>query len=231
MSSRSNPKVFAHRGASRQETENTIAAFEAARNMGADGVELDVRPSADGLLVVHHDPTLADGGQISRMFSNDLPAWVPSLEPVLEACGDLIVNIEIKSEPDDPDYDSSGTFLEKLVGLVSTRQMGDLALISSFNWEMLAGVRALDPTIRTAVLSKGRDGDIAHAVAGGHVAVHPWCRDVTERYIADAHGSGLLVNVWTVDDPDEMRTLARFGVDGIVTNVPDIALATLAHEA
>ena len=229
MSSGPTPKVFAHRGASRLHPENTIVAFEAARNMGADGVELDVRPSADGCLVVHHDPTLADGGRISTLTRHDLPASVPLLGPVLEACGDLIVNIEIKTDPDDPDYDSSGTFEDQLVELMTTRKMGERALVSSFDRKMLGSVRSLDPAIRTAVLSRRDDDAIGHAVRGGHVAVHPWSQIVTEHYIVDAHDSGLLINVWTVDDPDEMVELAALGVDGLVTNVPDVALKTLGR--
>jgi len=207
-------------------TENTIAAFEAARNMGADGVELDVRPSADGCLVVHHDPTLADGGRISTLVRRDLPSFVPLLEPVLEACGDLIVNIEIKTDPDDKDYDSSGTLVERLVKLISDRQMGERALVSSFDRNMLVAVRKLDQGIPTAVLSRRDDDAVGHAARGGHVAVHPWSQMVTERYIKEAHDSGLLVNVWTVDDPGEMLALAKLGVDGIVTNVPDVAIET-----
>jgi len=229
VSPQSTPKVFAHRGASRMHTENTIAAFEAARNMSADGVELDVRPSADGYLVVHHDPTLADGGRISTLARRDLPAFVPLLEPVLEACGNLIVNIEIKTEPDDPDYDSSGTFAADIVKLISDRQMGERALVSSFDRNMLDAVKSLGQDVRTAVLTRRDDDAVGHAARGGHVAVHPWSRLVTERYVAGAHDLGLLVNVWTVDEPDAMLELASFGVDGIVTNVPDIALETLGR--
>ena len=97
--------VIAHRGASKAFPENTIDAFAAAAEMGADWVELDVRHTACGNIVVHHDPVTADGSLIREQKLADLPGHISTLEDVIDACGDMGVNIEIKNEPDEDDYD------------------------------------------------------------------------------------------------------------------------------
>jgi glycerophosphoryl diester phosphodiesterase len=107
-------------------------------------------------------------------------------------------------------------------------------LVSSFNLADVDRVRSLDPSIPTALLAAfGPDADVAgrfvdRARRRGHGAVHPHHGAVTAHLVDLAHAGGLEVNTWTVDDPDRIRALAALGVDGIVTNVPDIALAALA---
>ncbi|MGH9019953.1 MAG: glycerophosphodiester phosphodiesterase, partial [Acidimicrobiales bacterium] len=88
--------VLAHRGLHRAERENTLAAFAAARAAGADGVELDVHASADGVAVVHHDSSLA-GRALGSTPASELPDYVPTLGAALEACAGLWVNVEVKS--------------------------------------------------------------------------------------------------------------------------------------
>ena len=87
--------VLGHRGAPGLAQENTIAAFVAAARLGADGVELDVRRTADGALVVHHDAAIADVGTIAQLTVHDLPEHVPLLDAALDACFGMLVNIEI----------------------------------------------------------------------------------------------------------------------------------------
>ena len=96
---------------------------------------------------------------------------------------------------------------------------------------MTTQVRRLDPGVDTALLTYDDDPErsLSACVDAGHVAVHPWDRKVDERFVAAAHAVGLKVNVWTVDEPERIAELARWGVDGIVTNVPDVALATLGR--
>ena len=79
-------EVFAHRGSAQLARENTVAAFRAARALGADGIELDVRLTADGALVVHHDAELPGRGPIAELASSELPDWLPSLVEALDAC-------------------------------------------------------------------------------------------------------------------------------------------------
>src|SRR3954452_24949160 len=111
-------RIFAHRGASARYTENTVSAFQGARDLGADWVELDVRRTADGALAVSHDATLGDGQVVVETLAADLPPAVPSLADALDACAGMGVNVEIKNWPADVDYDAdaaiAATVLEEL---------------------------------------------------------------------------------------------------------------------
>src|SRR5271154_1145471 len=97
--------VFAHRGCTEGFTENTVDAFAEARRLGADGVELDVRLTADGALAVHHDAEIPGHGVIAQLGAADLPAHVPLLGDVLAVCDGMVVNVEIKNAPQDPGWD------------------------------------------------------------------------------------------------------------------------------
>ena len=230
---RRRPAVYAHRGASVAQPENTVAAFATAVAMGADGVELDVRRTADGALAVHHDAHLADGRLLVEVASADLPSEVPSLAEALAACGDLVVNVEVKNWPRDPDHDPSLRVAEAVAAVVAP--MGQKVLVSSFNLADVDRVRALDTSIPTALLAAfGPDADTAgrfvdRARRRGHGAVHPHHGAVTPHLVGLAHAAGLRVNTWTVDDPERIVALAALGVDGIVTNVPDVALDALGR--
>ncbi|MFP5321382.1 MAG: glycerophosphodiester phosphodiesterase [Acidimicrobiia bacterium] len=214
--------MYAHRGASADAPENTVRAFALAREQGADGVELDVRRSADGDLVVHHDAALADGRVIVRTPTAELPGSVPSLAEALDACEGLVVNVEIKNSPFDPDHDLERTLADDVVALLRDRGGRDEVLVSSFDLATVDRVRAL-ADVPTAFLTYidpvGADA-VVLAADRGHVAIHPHEGTVDAAFVALAHGAGLAVNVWTVDDPDRIRALADAGVDGIVTNVP-----------
>ena len=93
--------VYAHRGCTEGFTENTLDAFAEARRLGADGVELDVRLTADGALAVHHDAEIPGLGAIAALGVADLPAHVPLLPDVLAVCDGMVVNVEIKNAPQD----------------------------------------------------------------------------------------------------------------------------------
>src|SRR5271154_106734 len=101
--------VFAHRGCTEGFTENTIEAFAEAKRLGADGVELDVRLTADGALAVHHNHSIAGLGVLSDLRGPDLPADVPLLGEVLAACDGMMVNVEIKNDPREPGHDPDET--------------------------------------------------------------------------------------------------------------------------
>src|SRR5580693_8567760 len=92
--------VFAHRGRTDGFAENTLEAFAEAKRLGADGVELDVRLTADGALAVHHDPTIDGLGPVADLTVPELPAHVPLLVDALTVCDGMVVNVEIKNEPD-----------------------------------------------------------------------------------------------------------------------------------
>ncbi len=226
---RARPLIFAHRGASAAAPENTIEAFTLARELGADGVELDARRTADGHVVVHHDAHLPDGRLIVELPAAALPPSVAHLGEALDACTGMVVNVEIKNWPADADFDPTEAVAEAVVGLVARAGWVDDVLVSSFHGPTVERVAALDTRLATALLVARADlaAAVEVAAAAGHTAVHPWDPLVTAEEVAAAHDRGLAVNVWTVDDPERIRELAGWGVDGVVTNVPDVARRAL----
>lgn len=224
--------VIGHRGASYDFPENTLAAFDGARLAGADWVELDVRRTVDGVLVVHHDPVLADGRVIADALAAELPTSVASLSQALAAMAPMGVNVEIKNSPSEPGYDPTGSLAVETVQAIIDAGPALEVLVSSFDIDTLDAVRSVDPLIATGylVLSTEEPADaVALALAGGHGAVNPWDPMVTEASIARCHDAGLQVNVWTVDDPDRIRQLAGWGADSVITNRPAVALAALGR--
>lgn len=217
--------IIAHRGASAAELENTLPAFRRAVAMGADGIELDVRRTADDRLVVHHDPRLADGRAVRHTRRDALPDHVPDLTAALDACAGAFVNIEIKNDPTEPDFDPSEWVAHRTCALLERGGPGPRWLISSFRFETVARCRVLDPHLRTAWLVATADAaTIERTASAGHAAIHPWEATLTAAQIRDAHAAGLAVNTWTCDDPARLAELLAWGVDGICTNVPDLAL-------
>ncbi len=226
--------VIAHRGASRAEHENTLSAFRRAGELGATWIELDVRRSVDDALVVHHDPHFADGRLIAVTPAAERPAHVPLLAEALEACEPLRVNIEIKNSEDEPGYDPDHAVVGALVTLLAPTRWSERVLVSCFDRSTLDTVRRADDHLFTALLTAGlpiepaeRDAWLAGIAADGHVALHPQWALVDEELVAACHRLGLAVNVWTVDHPVAIARLAGWGVDGICTNVPDVAVAAL----
>lgn len=227
------PLILGHRGASHAEPENTIAAFAAARGMGADGVELDARRTRDDVLVVHHDADVAGFGLIRAHDHAALRAArpaVPTLGEALDACAGMLVNVEIKCLPWDPDPDSPNhDVVRAVVELVTGRPE---IIVSSFSLDAIDAARSFAPELITGWLTMGQT--VADAVARAARHNHAWCNPdreaalhATADDIAAAHDAGVRISVWTVDDPDEMRQLASIGVDAIITNEPDRALTAL----
>lgn len=228
------PWIIGHRGASSSFKENTLEAFVGATAQGAHGVELDVRRSADEVLVVHHDAALSDGRLLFETPSDELPEWVPTLAAALDSVSDHFVNIEIKNHPSDPDYDAAHGISVAVAGLVAAFDIVDRVLVSSFDMDSIQRIRQTDPNIPIGWLVWGQADPgqlIGRAEAQQCQAINPHDLLVDASFVRRAHEAGLLVNVWTVDDPDRIRALAEFGVDAIITNVPDVALAALAEES
>lgn len=222
--------VVAHRGASRRHPENTIEAFRGARGLGADWVELDVRRTRDGALAVHHDAALPDGRLVVDVRAVELPPSVPLLDTALDACDGMGVNIEIKNSSGEPDFDAAEHLAGWVSSLVVERREQERVLVSSFSAATIDRVRTLEPSIPTALLTFNLPDPAATVelvAARGHDAIHPFVRTVDGELVERAHAAGLAVNTWTCDDPVYMRELVGFGVDGIVTNVPDIARAVV----
>ena len=198
--------------------------------MGAHGVELDVRRTADNMLVVHHDAHLADGRAICTAMSDALPEHVPMLDEALDACAGMWVNLEIKNDPNEPDFDPTEWVADHTMQLLARRGQAERWLMSSFRMETMDRCRAVAPHIRTAWLTdKGPSSVIDRVRQHGHAALHPHVRYVTSDMIQECHHVGIALNTWTCDDPARMRELILWGVDGICTNVPDIALGVLGE--
>ncbi len=219
-------RVIAHRGASRARRENTLPAFELAHLQGADGVELDVRRTADRRLRVLHDPAPSGGRPLVERLDADVERWIPSLDDALAACRG-IVNVEIKDLPGEPGFDDERTTARLVARALAGRP--DPPVVSSFDPGALRTVAEVAPDLPLALLSITGTGPamIPIAVDLGARAVHPADADVDAEYVRAAHGQGLEVNVWTVDDPDRIRQLARWGVDGVITNDPAQARSAL----
>src|SRR5205085_6717601 len=131
-------------GASAVCPENTVAAFVEARRQGADMVELDARLTADGVVVVHHDPVVEGVGQVSQLDATDLPDWLPTLETALAACDGMGVNVELKHLPHEPDFDPDHRISAAVVDVVRAAAMVDRVLLSSFDLAAVDAARRLD---------------------------------------------------------------------------------------
>jgi glycerophosphoryl diester phosphodiesterase len=229
------PLVLGHRGAARLARENTIEAFEAARRLGADGVELDVRRTADQVAVIHHDPEVEGYGLIAARPFTELRAEqpdLPTLAEALDVLGGLLVNIEVKCLPWEPDADPDGEVMETVAELVAERGLIGSVVVSSFDLGALGSLRAANARIPAAWLTSRQPVErCAPAAAERGIAwVHPDRASVMDdppAAVRVAHEHGLRIDVWTVNEPDDVRALAVAGVDAIITDTPDIALAAL----
>lgn len=228
--SRGRPLAVAHRGASGPERENTVSAFRAARRLGADMVELDVRRTGDGVLVVHHDAEIPGFGPIVGRRADELPDWVPTLAEALEACEGMLVDVEVKHQHGEPDFDAAQPAARAVAEVVAGTGRDDQVLVSSFDLASVDAVRAVDPTIPTGLLTIDTADParvLATALRHGHRTFLPLHWAVTPELVGAAHADGVAVVPWTVDDPDRMRALADMGVDAIVTNRVDVLLDVL----
>ena len=208
------PQVLAHRGASAVEVENTLLAFRRAKAFGAHAVELDVRLCKSGEMIVHHNPVLSDGRQINLLNKDELPSHVCTLAEALDACDGMWVNIEIKNDEAEPDFDPTEKLAGKMVELLRGLGAPSQWLISSFRRETIDAVHALWPELPTAWLTTTVDDAQAESVAAdlrasGHSALHPNVRTLTQHVVNTMHLHGLSVNTWTIDDPVRMVELFR----------------------
>ena len=230
MTTFNKPLVIAHRGASNDFPENSLDAFSGALDQGADWVELDVRRSRDGVLVINHDAFLPDGRLIRDLDADGLPAGIPSLAEAFEISNSMGVNIEIKHLPGEPDFDEVDYVCEAVSGLARAYRSLDEILVSSFDINAIDRIKATDPEIPTGwLVAERQDGTqiLDRVEIHNHRALNPWDELVDETLVIEAHKRGLLVMVWTVDDPYRILELAGWGVDGIITNKPAIAVQTL----
>jgi glycerophosphoryl diester phosphodiesterase len=219
-------RVIAHRGLHAQVRENTVSAFEAALAAGVDGVELDVRSTRDGLLVVHHDPAV-DGEVISETLGADLPTHVASLAEAILACGDLEVNVELKMDAYGPDDERRAPFIDRVLAQVNSLGAASRVTYSSFDagaCAALVGRQAESPVGLLLDWDEDVEAAIAAAVAMRCQALHPYFATVNEWVISAAHGAGLAVNVWTPNARDDLARMIGVGVDAVITDDPVLAI-------
>lgn len=232
------PFLIGHRGFPEAARENTLPSFEAALEAGCDGVELDVRLTLDGVPVVHHDAGL--GGAVAagpdgtagavtieeeswlRLVDAAGAAGYPlhRLRDVLAALsGRCLVNVEVK--PVAPARLASA--VRAVHEELERMRPRESVLVSSFDPEVLAGLRRLDHALLLGYLF---DSDRAlghleeHEVVETLAALHPRHDLVTRKSMKRAAERGLAVHAWTVDDPAEAERLLDLGVTSIITNRP-----------
>jgi glycerophosphoryl diester phosphodiesterase len=213
--------VFAHRGCTEGFTENTIDAFAEARRLGADGVELDVRLTADGGLAVHHDAEIPGLGAVARLGVADLPAHVPLLTDVLAVCDGMVVNVEIKNAPQDPGWDPGEAVAALTAAAIEEAGWTSRVIVSSFQVATLLAVEVADGRLALGALwgfAAEVDAALADAAASGFGAVHPFVASVDRELVEKAHALGLAVNVWTVNAREDLRAMVDLGVDTVITD-------------
>jgi glycerophosphoryl diester phosphodiesterase len=221
------PEIIAHRGASAYAPEHSIAAYDLALAQGADLLELDIRATADGELVVLHDPTLqrtaGDGRRIAALTRAGLAALPAELRPVtLDAVlgrygGATRLLVELK----DPEPWWEG----RVLAAVARHGLADRVVLQSFDARALRRLHAQAPQLACAPLLR-RPPSAARlaSLAAWATAVGVWHPLVDARLVAAAHARGLAVRAWTANAPGAIARLLALGVDGVITDVPDVAL-------
>lgn len=230
------PLVFGHRGASAYAPQNTLPAFQLAVEQGADGVEFDVHLSADGHPVVIHDFTVdhtTDGtGSVDSMTLEQLKALdagvkfdakfagtrVPTLDEVFEVVGKMrVINVEVKGATDNIEH--------VVYTSIQRHNLQGKVIISSFNPLVLHRMRKAAPEIVIGFLYSP-DYDFSQMMVDlPHEARHPMHPMIDKVYMQQAKLRGYRVNTWTVNDPERALQLAELGVDGIISDKPDVILA------
>jgi glycerophosphoryl diester phosphodiesterase len=246
------PRVFAHRGGCALGPENTIAAFDRGLAAGADGLEFDVRQSADGVIVVCHDETLdrttnASGpvsartaAELSRVdagyhFTDETGRHpfrgqgvsVPTLREVLDRYPNIPLIVEMK-----PDTTEMGL---ALVAEVVAAGAEDRVCAAGYGSRSLAAVREALPAlasgasrseVRLALYRSWAGWPPVHTAYGGYQVPEyaGTLRVVSPRFIRHAHRAGLDVQVWTVDEAADMQRLLAWGADALISNRPDLAV-------
>ncbi len=239
------PIIYAHRGASAYAPENTGASFCKALEMQAGGIETDVQLSKDGRVVVCHDEKVdrvSNGsGYIKDMTLQELKtldfgSWfsdefrgesILTLEELLEMLQEWggILNIELKQGP--IQYEGLEA---KVVKILREFNQIENTIISSFNHYSLRTLKELEPRLKIGLLYVG--GLVEpwrYAKYIGAEAIHPAFYSLIPSVINECTENGIIVNAWTANKPEHIQALAIGGVNGIITNVPDVAIQVTAQ--
>jgi glycerophosphoryl diester phosphodiesterase len=235
----SRPLVFAHRGGAALAPENTLAAFANGIALGADGIELDVRASRDGRVVVHHDQTLErttrlHGPLAARTAAELAAVSVPELRDVLNEFRGVRVIVEIKLN--DP------AFGRLVVAELRKADAVERTCAGAFGIPVLRAVRREEPALATSAAREEVRIALYRSWVGWPVSYPPWAgyqvperagatRVVSRRFVDHAHRAGLSVQVWTVDSVPQARRLLDWGVDALITDRPDVMVPLVREYA
>ncbi len=223
------PLVIGHRGAMGHVTENTLASVQKALDMGVDMIEIDVFNIESGETVVFHDDTVDrlsnGGGKIEEYNIVDLRQLIldgnhqiPTLQDILTLIDNKVrLNIELKGANTAQRVNFITDYYIKEKGWTL-----DNFLISSFRWDELKAMRALNPEIPIAILTpedplKG----IPIAKELHAEAINPHFKHLTLEVANEIHNAGLKIYTWTVNEPEDIQNVKEWGVDGIITNFPE----------
>lgn len=226
------PLIYAHRGASAHATDNSLEALTLAVDAGTDGIEVDIRKTSDGVLVLSHDPTHPDIGAIADVTLADIRSGAPEIPTLAEALEviprHVFVNLEIKNTYTEPGFDRKRTIVSETLAQVERDDNLDRILVSSFDPFAVAHARKRYPDIARGLLVTERTKlwiGVRWAAKAQHAAIHlprgHMVEDAT-GVVETASERGLAVAVWTVDDPAEMERLFSAGVAIIITNDPAV---------
>lgn len=230
------PVVVGHRGAAGHHPDNSIEGFRAAADLGADWVELDVRLSSDGVPVLSHDPETEAGDVVADLSARELEAQgIVALDEALAVIEEegLGVDVEIKGLPTEPGYDDGLAVADETVDALTAAYLTVPFVVSSFNPAILEAVRDLTSggvdTVR--IFPAGGDATVLapEVAAAGDEGVAVEHEGLTEADVAAYLDAGLVVWVWTLDAPDVAARLVDAGVEGIITDVPDVLSASFAE--
>lgn len=245
------PLVFAHRGGSALRPENTLLAFDHGLSLGADGLEFDVHFSRDGVVVVHHDATLDRTtnlrGSVAALTADELAradagfhmpefrgrtGGVPSLREVLRRYRDARLIIEMKlNEPE---------LALRTIDEIRAADAVDRVALGSFGTRVLRAARTCEPRIATGASREETRLALYRSWCRWPVRRPPYkafqvpemagaTRVVSPRFVRYAHAAAVRVDVWTVDEERDMRRLLGWGVDGIISDRPDVAVRVVGE--
>ncbi|MFI3214058.1 MAG: glycerophosphodiester phosphodiesterase [Eubacteriales bacterium] len=229
--------VWAHRGASGYEKENTMAAFRKAIEMGADGIELDVQLSKDGEMVVIHDETIdrttSGTGYVKDYTYIELCEIsnheIPTLREVYQLFQPTSLEINVELKTSIFFYDGME---QMIIDLTEEFGMEDRIIYSSFNHLTIQKIRELRPQARTGLLyADGYLGMASYGEKMGVEALHPALFNLQyPNFLQECKEKGLKLHVWTVNEEEHMKMMVDMGIDAIITNYPDKAKRVVAEK-
>ena len=233
------PLVLAHRGANKRAPQNTVPAFKKAVEFNADGIETDVHLSKDGKIVICHnydiDATSNGTGFISDYTCEELKKFdfgsyfseefkgvtLPTVSEMLDVVKDMtLINIDL---------------VKRTIEEVHRYGLQDKVIISCFNPECIRESKEIDPNIRTGLLYE--DNDLGKEIMAFGVekycaqlnanAAHPQRTLITEDEVKRLHALNMTVNVWTVNEKEDILRLAGWGCDSLISDIPDFVMSVL----